>query len=150
MPERYEVLLEQLKHQENALKAYDERKREFEKILTDREIDMTNPVLIPSIYDPLRNSAARTFRLAELERSEQQKINAMTSKPDYISPYLNENVKNQKLGHVYDECVRNMQFEHNQLMDELKKIHEKVNRLLEKNKKKNFSSYPFIYFLLFF
>lgn len=119
--------MEQLQCQADALKAYNNRKREFENILTDREVDLINPVLLPSIYDPLRNSAARTFRLAELERMEKEKHDALSSDPKYIAPYLKENMKNQDLRNAYDECVHNMELEHYKLIDELNKIHEKVN-----------------------
>lgn len=131
MLERYTVLLKQLQCQEDALKAYHNRKREYENILTDREVDLINPVLLPSIYDPLRNSAARTFRLSELERIEKKKHDALSSNPKYIAPYLKENVKNQDLRNAYDECVHNMEFEHYKLMDELKKIYEQVNKTSE-------------------
>lgn len=66
MLERYSVLLEQLKQQEKSLLSYEKRSKEIARILTDREVDEMNPILLPSIYDPLRNSAIRTFTLAKV------------------------------------------------------------------------------------
>lgn len=127
--DRYRVLLEQIQHQESALQAFNKRKREFEKIWTDREVDMTHPVLLPSLYDPLRNSAARTFRLAEIEQSEKQKIRVLTSEPNFVAPFLSRHARGEDVRRAYDDCLRKMELEHRSLVDELKQIHEEVSTL---------------------
>lgn len=64
--DRYLTLLEQLRCEEKSKLAYESRKNEIENTLMGRLADHENPNLTFSIYDRLRNAAARNLRMAKV------------------------------------------------------------------------------------
>lgn len=64
--DRYLTLLEQLRCEEKSVLAYETRRNEIENTLVGRLTDHEHPNLTFSIYDRLRNSAARNLRMAKV------------------------------------------------------------------------------------
>lgn len=64
--DRYLMLLEQLRCEAKSILAYETRRTEIENTLMGRLTDHENPILTFSIYDRLRNSAARNLRMAKV------------------------------------------------------------------------------------
>lgn len=64
--DRYRMLLTQLRDEEKSKLAYEARMNDIEKTLMARKTDHENPILTFSIYDRLRNSAARNLRMAKV------------------------------------------------------------------------------------
>lgn len=64
--DRYLTLLEQLRCEEKSTLAYKSRRDDIENILIGRQRVHENPNLTFSIYDRLRNEAARNLRMAKV------------------------------------------------------------------------------------
>lgn len=60
------MLLEQLQHQNACIKAFEERLLHIESTIVEHQNNTVHPILTSSIYDPLRNTASRSRRLAEV------------------------------------------------------------------------------------
>lgn len=65
---RYHMLLEQLRDHERCVEAFNARQLEIKSMLLEHQNDTENPILTNSLFDPLRNTAARSRRLAEVSR----------------------------------------------------------------------------------
>lgn len=61
------MLLEQLREQDACIKAFDQRLLHIESTIVEHQNNVEHPILIKSIYDPLRNTASRSRRLAEVK-----------------------------------------------------------------------------------
>lgn len=127
---RYLVLLEQLKAQEECQKAHKKRSDDIGHTLAERETDMENPILDFSIYDPLRNSGARSLRMARQEQYEKQRNNTLSSAPNFITPYLvrfaNEAPNANESIEIYEKCLRNIQTDYTDLLNHLQQMYEQV------------------------
>lgn len=64
---RYYTLLEQLRHQDNCIKEFENRLLHIESTIVEHQNNAEHPILTSSIYDPLRNTSSRSRRLAEVE-----------------------------------------------------------------------------------
>lgn len=63
---RYETLLVQLRDQERCIGEFEKRLLHIESTLVEHQNNAEHPILTFSIYDPLRNTIARSRRLAEV------------------------------------------------------------------------------------
>lgn len=63
---RYYTLLEQLRDQEKCINEFNQRLLHIESTLVEHQNNAEHPILTFIIYDPLRNSIARSRRLAEV------------------------------------------------------------------------------------
>lgn len=63
---RYYVLLQQLREQDECVKAFEKRLLDIEATIVQHQNNAERPILTTSIYDPLRNTMARSRRLAEV------------------------------------------------------------------------------------
>lgn len=61
------MLLEQLREQDACVKAFDRRLLHIESTIVEHQNNIEHPILTKSIYDPLRNTASRSRRLAEVK-----------------------------------------------------------------------------------
>lgn len=129
--ERYHVLLDQLKAQEECQQAYRKRNDNIAQALAERKMDMENPILNFSIYDPLRNSGARSLRMARQEQYEKQRCAALSSPPDFIAPYLvqfaNGKPNASESIEIYEKCLTNIQTNFTDLLNNLQQLYEQVN-----------------------
>lgn len=130
---RYHVLLDQLKAQEECQQAYKKRNDDIIQALAERKMDMENPILNFSIYDPLRNSGARSLRMARQEQYEKQRCAALSSPPDFIAPYLVRFVNGQPNAtesiEIYDKCLTNIQTDYTDLLNNLQQLYEQVSHI---------------------
>lgn len=128
---RYHVLLEQLKAQEECQQAYKKRNDDIVQALAERKMDMENTILNFSIYDPLRNSGARSLRMARQEQHEKQRCAALSSPPDFIAPYLvrfsNGQPNAAESIEIYEKCLKNIQTDYTDLLNNLQQLYEQVN-----------------------
>lgn len=60
------MLLEQLHERSECLKAFDKRLLHIESTLVEHQNNNEHPILIFSMLDPIRNTIARSRRLAEV------------------------------------------------------------------------------------
>lgn len=60
------MLLEQLRDHERCVDAFEARLLQIKSMLLEHQNDIENPILTNSPFDPLRNTAARSRRLAEV------------------------------------------------------------------------------------
>lgn len=70
---RYYMLLEQLREQDACVKAFEQRLLHIESTIVEHQNNSEHPISTKSIYDPLRNTASRSRRLAEVKATSQKK-----------------------------------------------------------------------------
>lgn len=61
------MLLKQLREQDACIKAYAQQLLHIESTIVEHQNNAEHPILTKSIYDPLRNTASRSRRLAEVK-----------------------------------------------------------------------------------
>ncbi|XP_055904389.1 coiled-coil domain-containing protein lobo [Eupeodes corollae] len=126
--ELYLLLLEQLKAEESAKKAFDKIMEELNCIFERRKREIKHTDLKFGVFDPLRNDAARKLRL---ERDElEKKIIKERSKnpPDFLAPYLipyNGRTLTQKESWTaYHACLNDLKKRFVTLLNELQRRYE--------------------------
>lgn len=128
---RYHVLLDQLNAQEECQKAYKKRCDDIAHTLSEHKMDMANPILNFSLYDPLRNSGARSLRMAQQEQYEKQRCAALSASPDFIAPYLVRFVSGRPDAtesiEIYEKCLKNIQTDYTELLNCLQQLYEQVS-----------------------
>lgn len=147
---RYHVLLDQLQAQEECQTAYKKRSEDIAQTLSDRKSDMENPILNFSIFDPLRNSGARSMRMAKEEHYEKQRCAILGSSPDFIAPYLVRFVNGKPNAtesiDIYEKCLQDIQNDFTDLLNNLQQLYDQVNHF---NRAMNYSPYIFTPFRCF-
>lgn len=86
--ELYSLFLRELREEERCRKDYLHVRKDIDDLIDVRQNELNNPQLKFSIFDPLRNEAARRIRMAKYEMLKEQHELAMRSDPDYVAPYL--------------------------------------------------------------
>lgn len=86
--ELYEMLLRLEADEEKSLKAFNERFNEIRCNLYNRQNEIKEPKLKFSIFDPLRNEAARQLRIQRYEQMKAREELAKTQLADFLAPYL--------------------------------------------------------------
>lgn len=61
------MLLEQLREQDACVNAFEQRLLHIQTTVVEHQNNAEHPVLTKSIHDSLRNTASRSFRLAEVK-----------------------------------------------------------------------------------
>lgn len=64
--ELYKLLLEELKHEHKVRKQFDKLIEEINRIFDIRKQEVKRPILKFSIFDPLRNAAAKELRMRKV------------------------------------------------------------------------------------
>lgn len=64
------MLLQQLREQDECIKAFEKRLLHIEATIVEHQNNAEHPILTSSVYDPLRNTASRSRRLAEVTSNE--------------------------------------------------------------------------------
>lgn len=125
------MLLDQLDAQDECQRAYAERIEIIRGTLSDRKSDVENPILNFSLFDPLRNSGARSLRMARHEQYEQLRSAALTAPPDFVEPFLVRFANNGQPNatqsmEIYEKCLKNIQFEYTELLNHLQQVYEQT------------------------
>lgn len=63
------MFLEQLRDHNCCVAAFDARMLEIKSMMVEHQNNIENPILVNNVFDPLRNTAARSRRLAEVSLS---------------------------------------------------------------------------------
>lgn len=127
---RYYTLLDQLRDQEKCIAAFEHRLMHIEATLVEHQNNAEHPILTFSIYDPLRNSIARSRRLAESDRLEREIKHAMSSTPDILAPFLVHFVSKPTATEslqIYEQCLNNIRSDYEAMLNHLKQQHENVS-----------------------
>ncbi|XP_037026600.1 coiled-coil domain-containing protein lobo-like [Bradysia coprophila] len=103
--ELYLIFLQELREEERCRKDYRRVCEDISDLIQVRQNELNNPQLKFSIFDPLRNEAARRIRMAKYEMLKEQHELAMRSDPDYVAPYLIIYGKNEPLNEEVSEIV---------------------------------------------
>lgn len=122
--ELYLFFLEELREEERCRKDYLHVCRDIEDLIQVRQNELNNPQLKFSIFDPLRNEAARRIRMAKYDMLKEQHDLAMRSDPDYVAPYLIIYGKNEPLNEevseiIYHECLSEFKSKFKEIQVEL-------------------------------
>lgn len=103
--ELYLLFLQELREEERCRKDYLRVCNDIEDLINVRQNELNNPQLKFSIFDPLRNEAARRIRMAKYEMLKEQHEHTMRSDPDYVAPYLIIYGKNEPLNNEISEII---------------------------------------------
>lgn len=121
--EQYLLLLHQLRDEEKCKQEYEARASTIRQIFQQRARESENPTLTFSIFDALRNSAARSSRLAKQEQIERRKELALKSAPDFLAPYLvrysNRRPNNAESMAIMNACLSGIENEYAYILNEL-------------------------------
>lgn len=127
--ELYLTFLQELREEERCRKDYLRVCDDITDLIQVRQNELNNPQLKFSIFDPLRNEAARRIRMSKYEMLKEQHELTMRSDPDYVAPYLIIYGKNEPLNEeiseiVFHECLAEFKSKFQDIRSELE---EKLN-----------------------
>lgn len=126
--EQYLLLLEQLRMEEKCQNEFKSRSEFIAKLLKTRNDETEIPALTFSIFDPLRNAAARSMRLSRQEQLERRKELALKTEPDLVAPYLirysNRRPTTSESETIMNACLLDIETEYRHVLDELCRAHE--------------------------
>lgn len=122
--ELYLLFLQELREEERCRKDYMYVCKDIEDLIKVRQNELNNPQLKFSIFDPLRNEAARRIRMAKYEMLKEQHELTMRSDPDYVAPYLiiygkNEQLNNEASEIIFHECLEEFKSKFKDIQAEL-------------------------------
>lgn len=131
--EIYSLFLEELGEEERCRKDYVHVCNDIADLMSVRQNELNNPQLKFSIFDPLRNEAARRIRMAKYEMLKEQHDLAMRSDPDYVAPYLIIYGKNEQLNDeiseiIFHECLDEFKLKFRDIQIELDEKLEECER----------------------
>ncbi|XP_017856256.1 PREDICTED: coiled-coil domain-containing protein lobo [Drosophila arizonae] len=142
--ELYKLLLEQLQSEDRIKKTFIAVQDDISNIFDQRNREKTDPKLKFSLFDPLRNGAARALRMQQF-KEEQEKKRELSSKPaDFLAPYLvpfkdqDELTQEQSVA-AYNACLNDLKSLFVTLLNNLQRQYEdltseakSLNRFLNK------------------
>lgn len=126
----YYTLLDQLRDQEKSIKDFEHRLVHIESTLVEHQNNTDHPILTFSIYDPLRNSMARSRKLAESDRLKREMKHAMSSTPDILAPYLVHFISKPTATEsleIFKRCLDDIRSDYDEMLNHLKQQHENVS-----------------------
>ncbi|ALC47937.1 lobo [Drosophila busckii] len=141
--ELYRLLIEQLKAEDRIKKQFEKLQDDIAAIFDQRRFEKAEPKLKFSIFDPLRNEAARAIRMQQHAEEEEHKRD-MASKPaDFLAPYLvpfKDKVLNPEESLIiYNACLNDLKTRFVTLLNILQRQYEdltseskSLNRFLNK------------------
>uniref|UniRef100_W8AYE9 Dynein regulatory complex subunit 7 n=1 Tax=Ceratitis capitata TaxID=7213 RepID=W8AYE9_CERCA len=126
--ELYKLLLEELKHQDKVKKQFEKLLEEINAIFDLRRQEIKNPTLKFSIFDPLRNGAARAMQMKQAAEEEALKLE-MSSKPaDFLAPYLvpykNRALTYEESWAAFNSCLNELKTRFVGLLNDLQRQYE--------------------------
>ncbi|XP_070073327.1 coiled-coil domain-containing protein lobo [Drosophila takahashii] len=142
--ELYRLLCAQLKYEDQLRKNFEKIFEDINNIFDLRKFEKAEPKLKFSIFDPLRNGAARAIRMRQFEEEEELKKEIASKPADFLAPYLvpykhqDELTPEQSLN-AYNACLNDLKSRFVSLLNNLQRHYEdltseskSLNRFLNK------------------
>ncbi|KAH8294045.1 hypothetical protein KR054_007712 [Drosophila jambulina] len=150
--ELYRLLRDQLKYEDGLGKSFIKIFEDINNIFDVRRSERAEPKLKFSIFDPLRNGAARAIRMKQFEEEEELKREIASKPADFLAPYLvpyqDELTPEQSL-YAYNACLNDLKTRFVSLLNNLQRHYEdltseskSLNRFLNKFENQ-FSNYDY-------
>ncbi|XP_030383025.1 coiled-coil domain-containing protein lobo [Scaptodrosophila lebanonensis] len=126
--ELYKLLLQQLEHMERVKKQFDKIQSDIYNLCELRKTEKKEPKLKFSIFDPLRNGAARAIRMKQHEEEEEHRREIAGKPADFLAPYLvpfgNQELTFEQSAYVYNACLNDMKIRFVNLLNNLQRQYE--------------------------
>ncbi|KAH8363363.1 hypothetical protein KR084_009071 [Drosophila pseudotakahashii] len=142
--ELYRLLCAQLQYEDQLRKNFEKIFEDINNIFDLRKFEKAEPKLKFSIFDPLRNGAARAIRMRQFEEEEELKKEIASKPADFLAPYLvpykhqDELTPEQSLN-AYNACLNDLKSRFVSLLNNLQRHYEdltseskSLNRFLNK------------------
>ncbi|KAH8251910.1 hypothetical protein KR038_010902 [Drosophila bunnanda] len=140
--ELYRLLRQQLSYEDQLTKSFQQIFDDINNIFDVRKAERLEPKLKFSIFDPLRNGAARAIRMKQFEEEEELKKEIASKPADFLAPYLvpyqGELTPEQSL-YAYNACLNDLKSRFVSLLNNLQRHYEdltseskSLNRFLNK------------------
>ncbi|XP_034488171.1 coiled-coil domain-containing protein lobo [Drosophila innubila] len=142
--ELYKLLLEQLQAEDQIIKQFEKIQDDISNIFDLRRWEKMEPKLKFSLFDPLRNGAARAIRMQQYNEEEEQKREIASKPADFLAPYLipykdqEQLTQEQSMG-AYHACLNDLKTRFVVLLNNLQRQYEdltseakSLNRFLNK------------------
>ncbi|XP_020817902.1 coiled-coil domain-containing protein lobo-like [Drosophila serrata] len=140
--ELYRLLRDQLNYEDQLAKTFQHIFDDINNIFDVRKCEKIEPKLKFSIFDPLRNGAARAIRMKQFEEEEELKKEIASKPADFLAPYLvpyqGELTPEQSL-YAYNACLNDLKSRFVSLLNNLQRHYEdltseskSLNRFLNK------------------
>lgn len=129
--ELYLVLLQQLKEEGIVTKCFNRRILEIDTILTTRQNQIKIPKLTFSIFDPLRNQAARKLRLEKYEETRAREELSKKLPADFLTPYIlyheNRKPSPDESKNAYEECLNDLKQYYLDMLNDLQRRYDQLS-----------------------
>ncbi|XP_017079987.2 coiled-coil domain-containing protein lobo [Drosophila eugracilis] len=142
--ELYRLLCEQLQYEDQLRKNFEKIFEDINNIFDLRRSEKAEPKLKFSIFDPLRNGAARAIRMRQFEEEEELKKEIASKPADFLAPYLvpykdQEELTPEQSLNAYNACLNDLKSRFVSLLNNLQRHYEdltseskSLNRFLNK------------------
>uniref|UniRef100_A0A0A1WGW2 Dynein regulatory complex subunit 7 n=1 Tax=Zeugodacus cucurbitae TaxID=28588 RepID=A0A0A1WGW2_ZEUCU len=126
--ELYKLLLDELKHEDKVKKQFDKIIEEINGIFDLRRQEIKYPVLKFSIFDPLRNGAARELQMRKAAEEEAFKLEMSRKPADFLAPYLipykTRSLTYEESWAAYNACLYELKTRFVGLLNDLQRQYE--------------------------
>lgn len=137
--ELYYLLQSLLKDEEKSVDAFHIRDAEIKDILELRQQQMKSPLLVFSIFDPLRNESARKMRLQRFEQMKTRELLAKNQQADFLAPYLvrfeDKQPQKEEVDLAIQYCLRDFKRNYVDMENELQRRYDESTTELNTLKK---------------
>ncbi|XP_041564943.1 coiled-coil domain-containing protein lobo isoform X1 [Drosophila elegans] len=142
--ELYRLLRAQLQYEDQLRKNFEKIFEDINNIFDLRRSEKAEPKLKFSIFDPLRNGAARAIRMRQFEEEEELKKEIASKPADFLAPYLvpykhQEELTPEQSLNAYNACLNDLKSRFVNLLNNLQRHYEdltseskSLNRFLNK------------------
>ncbi|EDX14363.1 GD18229 [Drosophila simulans] len=142
--ELYRLLCEQLQYEDHLRKNFEKIFEDINNVFDLRKSEKAEPKLKFSIFDPLRNGAARAIRMRQFEEEEELKKEIASKPADFLAPYLvpykhQEELTPEQSQNAYNACLNDLKSRFVSLLNNLQRHYEdltseskSLNRFLNK------------------
>uniref|UniRef100_A0A6P4EL67 Dynein regulatory complex subunit 7 n=1 Tax=Drosophila rhopaloa TaxID=1041015 RepID=A0A6P4EL67_DRORH len=142
--ELYRLLRDQLQYEDQLRKNFEKIFEDINNIFDLRKSEKAEPKLKFSIFDPLRNGAARAIRMRQFEEEEELKKEIASKPADFLAPYLvpykhQEELTQEQSLNAYNACLNDLKSRFVSLLNNLQRHYEdltseskSLNRFLNK------------------
>ncbi|XP_037717570.1 coiled-coil domain-containing protein lobo [Drosophila subpulchrella] len=142
--ELYRLLRDQLQYEDQLRKNFEKIFEDINNIFDLRKFEKAEPKLKFSIFDPLRNGAARAIRMRQFEEEEELKKEIASKPADFLAPYLvpykdQEELTPEQSLNAYNSCLNDLKSRFVSLLNNLQRHYEdltseskSLNRFLNK------------------